>query len=416
MHDDKIDGFIRVLSELAAFLVEIKHRSVYGGEEPNVKEVVEKYFNGFNYSPENGETFRRDGIIDALQLNKQNFQLWTAKELRELPFLKDLKYRKTSNGIHQFRYRRDGMERSFGSKNYEVAKKKARAFIKSLKRKLGAEIKVKHVDSLSSVAKKWFEMKRSRIDATTLNAYLNVYKNHIEKPLGGRNIARILPMDIQPLFDELYEKGLGKTSENVRTILKGTFDFAVANRLCPNSPMKGVIVEKHSRKAGRALNQNEIDAFKKAVGPVKDYGILYLIILYTGIRGCEVEKMTFDWENGTCTVFNGKLKRYQKRNPENLTRTFPIFAALYPLRERIESEAWRMPARKISNDLSKFWSGSTVKDLRHTFCTKAREARIENELVNLWTGHLPGENMTANVYTHFSMDYQKEEAKKLLPY
>ena len=55
---------------------------------------------------------------------KLNNQLFTQKEIKEMPFLKDLKYRKLKNGIHQFRYRRDGYNVSFNSKNLEIAKEK----------------------------------------------------------------------------------------------------------------------------------------------------------------------------------------------------------------------------------------------------------------------------------------------------
>ena len=52
------------------------------------------------------------------------------------------------------------------------------------------------------------------------------------------------------------------------------------------------------------------------------------------------------------------------------------------------------------------------KDLRHAFTTRARECEIDNELVAVWTGHSLG-NITSRVYTHFSMEFQKEQAVKL---
>ena len=94
----------------------------------------------------------------------------------------------------------------------------------------------------------------------------------------------------------------------------------------------------------------------------------------------------------------------------------PIFPALWPLRSRIESEDWRIKPITISNKFKLHWPENTVKDLRHTFSSKVRESGVENELVNLWMGHLPGKNLTANVYTHFSMDYQKREAEKVRNY
>ena len=43
---------------------------------------------------------------------------------------------------------------------------------------------------------------------------------------------------------------------------------------------------------------------------------------------------------------------------------------------------------------------------------RIREHEIDNELVTVWTGHSLG-NITSSVYTHFSMEFQKEQAVKL---
>ncbi len=351
------------------------------------------------------------------QRNKtQNLKVWTVKEVENMPYLKDLKYRVTYNGLHQFRYRRDGLNVSFTSKNFETAKEKARKFLMDLKKKMGAsEIKVKHLNSLDYVAKFWFDNKSAHVSEETLKSYKSVYLNHVAPIFGSRKISNILPMDLQPFFNSLHNS-MGKTCENAKIILNGIFDFAVANRLCPSNPMAGVIIERHYRKTGSALTDEQIKRFIDVMRQSGELGTAYLIILYSGIRGAELEKMTFDWEGGTFTVHNAKLKKGQKANPANLTRTVPIFPGLWPLRDRIERNDWRIPRRILSNSLCRFWTETTVKDLRHTFTSRAREAGVENELVNLWTGHLPGANVTANVYTHFSLDYQKREAEKINNY
>lgn len=355
---------------------------------------------------------------DALQVNTvQNCKVWTAKELNEMPFIKDMKYRITKDGLHQFRYRRDGINVQITSKNFETAKQKAREFIYDLKRKLGMETKPKHINSLDYVAQLWFRTKRSHALPTTVNAYLSVYRNHIKPKFGNLSISKILPMDLQPFFDDLHGK-LGKTCENCKVLLNGFFELAVANRLCPSNPMAGVVIERHCRKPGKSLTDEQLKRFKQVMLGAGAHGTAFLIILYSGIRGAELERMTFDWEQGTFTVYNAKLKKSQRRREENLTRTVPIFPGLLELKDRIiryDSE-WRIRPRRLPDLFNLYWQENTPKDLRHTFTTKARESHIENELVNLWTGHLPGTNVTANVYTHFSEEYQKSEAKKLRPY
>lgn len=356
----------------------------------------------------------RNKTVD-LKLNILNARLWTEKEQKEMPYLKDLKYRKTQNGIHQFRYRRDGYNVSFNSKNFETAKKKARDFIKKLKKQQNDKIQVKHADSLADVSNQWLELKKPRIVQSTYRVYLGVLKNHVLPIFGNRAIKNILPKDLQPFFNNLCEKQ-SKTAEDSKQILNQIFDYAVANRLCLTNPMQGVIVDKHIRVRGKALNNEQIHRFVSIMEDKGSLGLAYLIILNSGIRGAELEKMTFNWEDGTCTVFNAKLKRTQKMYEDNIKRTFPIMPTLYKYRERIENEKWNYKSATLSSKLYLYWTENTVKDLRHTFISKARESGVENELVNLWTGHLPGRNVTANIYTHFSMEYQMKESKKIVLY
>ena len=68
--------------------------------------------------------------------------------------------------------------------------------------------------------------------------------------------------------------------------------------------------------------------------------------------------------------------------------------------------------RVITEEFSALCPNHTLKDLRHTFTTRARECGIDNELVAVWTRHSLG-NITSSVYTHFSMEFQKEQAVKL---
>ena len=212
-------------------------------------------------------------------------------------------------------------------------------------------------------------------------------------------------------FDELFAKQ-ERTCEDAKTILNGIFEYALANRLIPSNPMQGVIVSKHFRTTGKALNDEQIKRFNEVMINKGEYGIAGLIILYSGIRGAELHTMTFDWENGTFTVKNAKLKKGQKAKAENLTRTVPLFPGLYRYKDLIENtESWRIKPTTFSSKFAKYWNECTPKDLRHTFSTKAQQAGVQESLVNLWTGHLPGKTVTANVYTHFDIEYQKSKAK-----
>ena len=73
----------------------------------------------------------------------------------------------------------------------------------------------------------------------------------------------------------------------------------------------------------------------------------------------------------------------------------------------------KVSQQKLGDEFSQLCPNHTLKDLRHTFTTRARECGVDNELVAVWTGHSLG-NITSSVYTHFSIEFQKEQAQKLL--
>lgn len=87
---------------------------------------------------------------------------------------------------------------------------------------------------------------------------------------------------------------------------------------------------------------------------------------------------------------------------------------MFPLyKQHVAGKAIKVDVKHLSMTFAKICPNHQLKDLRHTFTTRARECKIENELVAIWTGHSLG-NITASVYTHFSMEHQKQEATKLL--
>jgi len=347
---------------------------------------------------------------------KKSRLVFSKKELQDMPYLKDLKYRKTSQGYHQFRYRRDGFNLSFNSKHFETAKKKAYDFIKDLNNTIRKQSDAVHGKTFGYIAELWLDLKRKHVVPDSFRTYVGVYYNHIAPTFAQRSVKSILPMDLQPYFDDLFSRQ-ERTCEDAKIIFRGVFDYAVANRLIPSNPMDGVIVNKHFRKTGTILTDEQIERFKIKMLDSGYFGTAGLIILYTGVRGHELHSIVFDWNNGTLTVNNAKLKKGQRVNEDNLKRTIPIFPALWKYRDRIEKDdSWKIKPTTLSCKWKTHWNENTVKDLRHTFTTKAQIAGVEEALVNLWTGHLPGKTVTANVYTHFPMDYQIKQAEKITNY
>ena len=205
-------------------------------------------------------------------------------------------------------------------------------------------------------------------------------------------------------MDKINEK-TPRACEDVKMLLNNIFEYAVNNGIIERNPLKAVYLPKHERKNGIAFTPEQERKFVFDIKGSK-YENYFLKMLYSGVRPTEVTTIQEDFGNNTLTVKNSKLKSYQK----NLYRTLPIFSKYKNIQncklEKVTLEQLRIEFKKYCPD-------NTLKDLRHTFTTRARECGIDNELVAVWTGHSLG-NITSSVYTHFSMEFQQEQAKKLV--
>ncbi len=55
-----------------------------------------------------------------------------------------------------------------------------------------------------------------------------------------------------------------------------------------------------------------------------------------------------------------------------------------------------------------------LHELRHTFITRCQECGVPREVVSVWAGHAADNTQTSNVYTHFSQEFMKEQAQKVI--
>lgn len=217
-------------------------------------------------------------------------------------------------------------------------------------------------------------------------------------------INQIKPMLIQEHLSALHAK-TPRLCETVKGLLSNVFEYAVNNGIIDRNPIKAVFVAKHERTTGQALTRQEEKEFIKAIENSR-YKTVFLKMLYSGVRPCEVNYITENAGDKTLTIKNGKLKSYQK----NYYRTIPIFPKYEPY---AGTETNKVDTNKLGAEFRALCPSHQLKDLRHTFTTRARECGIDNELVAVWTGHSLG-NITSSVYTHFSMEFQQEQAKRLV--
>lgn len=359
---------------------------------------------------------------DALQLNKEKEikteKSFTKQEIKDMPRLKDFTIRLKKGKYYEIRFRRYGYNMSFSSADFLEAKRKAFAWLEQFEGQIKPDVHFtvlskreseKYSASQDVNFKRFadsfmFDVKAKRVKPETFKAYRKNYEKHIEPIFKKMKLREIKPYVIQKHLDKLNEK-IPRACEDVKMILNNIFEYAVANGVLERNPIKAVYLPKHEREHGQALTREEERKFVQDIKGDK-YENYFLKMLYSGVRLCEVREITENVEDNTLTIKNGKLKSYQK----NYYRVVPIFPKYkqtlsMPLTENVSNH-------RLQDVIKTYLPNHTLKDLRHTFTTRARECGIDNEVVAVWTGHSLG-NITASVYTHFSIEFQQEQAKKL---
>ncbi len=358
--------------------------------------------------------------VADLQLNrneKSSALNFTQKEIKEMPRFKDCKIRAKKKG-YEIRYRKHGYQKSFYGTTLAVAKEKARQWLELLSAELDSKEYFTIVKKENDVYTKrsrfstfaleyMLKIKKPRVKPATWKSYYLNFKNYILPTFGSYQMHEITPLKIQEYLNKLTTK-VPRACEDVKMLLNNIFTFAVNSNVLDRNPLVAVYIPKHERKQGKALTMEEERQLVERLKGTK-LELVFLVALYSGARPGELASITFNVEENTMTIKNGKLKQWQKE----LYRTIPIFPKLKPLLPRLTTEKWQSLATpKRLESFEQYCPGFTPKDLRHTFTTRAKESKIADEIVSIFTGHSL-KSLTARVYTHYSIEFLQAEAKKL---
>ena len=367
-------------------------------------------------------------IVEQLKLNpllsmdgEQNFEIigdlqFSEKEIRKMPRLKDFKIRIMKGKYYEIRFRRYGYDMSFSSKSLDVAKQKAFAWLKMFEQEIQMNHNFAVVREVGKTANKkntifgpfalsYMEnVKKRMVKANTYQNLCNAFKLHILAKFKSVPIKEITPIVLQTYLSKLHDEK-PRLCETIKTLLNNIFDYAVNNEIITKNPIKAVYIPKHYRTTGQALTRQEEKEFVKKIKGHR-FEETYLKMLYSGVRPCEINTIEESLLDETIKIENGKLKNYQK----NKHRILPMFPMYKPY---ATGKPKKVSQQKLGDEFSELCPNHTLKDLRHTFTTRARECGVDNELVAVWTGHSLG-NITSSVYTHFSIEFQKEQAQKLI--
>lgn len=393
MIDEKeVREILRAIGELTAKLLAMLSDSETSSEEPQ-------------------KTSGTDGSVIYLPWVKPQSEAdvnqtgldFSKKEMEEMPYLKNGRYRITSDGLHQIRYRRDGYNVQFTSKSKKEVEQKFREWAKSVKDESNRSLR-KTAKNFAEFAQEWFEkVKRPSVEPNTYDGLLRSYQLHILPQFGEMQLKAISTMKLQEFFGKFLEAGHGRLLETLRDLLGGIFRSALGEGLIKSNPMTYIKLPQHERKKGVALSRQEISDFVEACrgNPLQS---VFMLFLYTGIRRNELHGMEI--HGGFVSVLNGKKRRGQPKT----RRKIPIadgLVAYLPAAAALADTA----NDHLTRIFKKLCPNHSLKDLRHTFISRCLECKIQKELVDVWTDHVDKSDMTTAVYTHFSEEYQLEQMR-----
>lgn len=337
------------------------------------------------------------------------------KEIKTDMFrLTDCACRKHANG-YEIRFRKLGIQKSKSAPTKKEAERKMQEYLNALNKELFGICETLKCNEKPTV--KLFvdiadffiySIKKENLKPLSFRTLNNRYIRYVREKYKNCTFAELSPMRLQEDLMRIKEKH-SRTCEDVKNILNGIFKYAKANGLIEKNPIDAVFIKKHHRVNGTSLTLEEE---KRLLTETKNQKALYsfLLMLYAGARPSEIYNTVIDFEKEKIVIKNSKLKEWQT----NFYRELPLFPMLKPYEKILRTPYTQHEAHYLNRLLRQILPNKTLKDLRHTFATRGKECGINPEVVNIWQGHVAGNDLTAKVYTHYSFDYMKKEAQKFI--
>lgn len=330
---------------------------------------------------------------------------FTQKEISSMP----QQYRKMFRVNKLRAYMRE--RRRGGSINYEVrcrmgglcisasgtTKEEARAkFIE----KLNAGDTKKQSEKYKDFCLFYFEKFRKRkVSAETYRCDMGRCERHIFPAIGDKPIGKITPTDCQNVLDNITEQGMGKTADEVFSLMNVVFKGAIAHGLIARNPLSTVVHSQHEREHGKALTKAQEAILAASASP---YRLPLLIALYTGMRPNEYATLR---REGDMLI----AKNSKRKNGRVEYKRIPINPMLRPIIG--DTKVFYFPMRTtLYKNLRKIL-GCSLYDLRTTFYTRCRECGVADAARDEMVGHSGGR--LTDAYTDLSDAFLIREANKI---
>lgn len=304
------------------------------------------------------------------------------------------------NGFYyEIRYRRNGYNISVSNKDLKAAMS---LFVEATLNLDNYTAKSNVPSTFHEFAMYYFEnFRKKKVAVTTYNCDLGRYNNHIKAHFGSKPLKKITASDCQTLLDKYVEKGMGKTADEVHSLLNCIFKMAIAHNLITQNPLAIVVHSEHERTHGKALTKKEERTLLDGLKGTR-YLIPFAVALYTGLRPNEYK--TARIEGSFIIAVNSKRK-----NKKIEYKRIAISPMLKPYLAGV-TELKFPYVESMRTHMNEHVKGHKLYDMRTTFYTRCREYGVADAARDEFMGHSSG--ALANAYTDLSDEYLIKEIQK----
>lgn len=294
--------------------------------------------------------------------------------------------------------------------------------------KLECENGIERMDPVTvyELASSWLPVAKAGTSKTTYNQYATILEK-LTETIGEKYVSAVSPADIKRVW--LSFVGKSQSYINKASFLyKSLFQYAMENRYCSFNPVLSISAKPHRGSKGthRCLTKEEINLIETVPHRVQPAA---MFMLKAGLRRGEVlalrKEDIYDdriWVTKAVKFVNNRPVVGSTKN-ESSERSVPLFAPLKPFIGTMDGYCFPDADGDLCSETAFQWAWESYlkalscvagheisfrpHDLRHTFCTTARDKGIDINTVRSWLGH-SSERMILQIYDHLSEDREQK--------
>ena len=316
-------------------------------------------------------------------------------------------------------------------------------------------------ERVADYARDWLPVNRHKVAPKTYSGYEH-FVSVLAAELGEKTFQEVKPSDIKAIYTKRFKTASASHIRHFRNLICAIFDSAVEDGYAQYNPVRSKKAAPHTGTAGthRAIEPWERELIRTTPARLQ---AVAMTMLYAGLRDSEALALDVgrdvDFDNGIIHVRRFRhvdgnrvwIDEYGKSSaavrdiplvPElaEILKPIPGLLAYGKDGKVLTTSGWRSAWRVYINELEVAlngcrhrwygkrdcdkeqpppqWRPVTVRpyDLRHSFCTAARNADggrgIDPHVLQVWMGH-SDISMIMKIYDHVSQERVEIEAEKL---